>query len=71
LFHVGLPLAAYAILALSAGAARSDARQAQFGVGAAALLLLYVGIHNAWDSVAYHVFVGRCEADAERRGDES
>jgi hypothetical protein len=28
-------------------------------VGAAALLLLFVGIHNAWDSIAYHVFVKR------------
>jgi hypothetical protein len=30
-----------------------------FGVGAAALLLLFVGIHNAWDAVTYHVFVNR------------
>lgn len=27
------------------------------GVGAAALLLLFVGIHNAWDNIAYHVLV--------------
>jgi hypothetical protein len=27
-----------------------------FGVGAAALLLLFVGIHNAWDAVTYHVY---------------
>jgi hypothetical protein len=30
-----------------------------FAVGAAALLLLFVGIHNAWDAVTYHVFVNR------------
>ena len=24
---------------------------------AAALLLLFIGIHNAWDAIAYHVFV--------------
>jgi hypothetical protein len=26
---------------------------ALFTVGAAALLLLYIGIHNAWDTVTY------------------
>jgi len=57
LFHVLLPFAAYTTLAVAAGAARSHVREALFGVGAAALLLLFVGIHNAWDSVAYHVFM--------------
>ncbi len=57
LFHTLLPLAAYAALALSAFAATSQTREVLFGVGAAALLLLFIGIHNAWDAVAYHVFV--------------
>lgn len=56
LFHALLPLAAYAILALSAFVAPSRTREALFGVGAAALLLLFIGIHNAWDSTSYHVF---------------
>jgi hypothetical protein len=59
LFHVLLPLAAYAMLAASALAARSLTRPALFTVGAAALLLLFVGIHNASDAVTYHVFVRR------------
>lgn len=57
LFHVLLPFAAYATLAVSAFAARSHVGEALFGIGAAALLLLFAGIHNAWDSVAYQVFV--------------
>lgn len=57
LFHVLLPFAAYATLAASAYAARSNVGRALFGVGAAALLLLFIGIHNAWDAVTYHVFV--------------
>jgi hypothetical protein len=61
LFHVLLPLASYAMLAGSAFAARSHARPALFIVGTAALLLLFVGIHNAWDAVTYHVFVRRRE----------
>ena len=56
-----LPFAAYAILAISAFAARSQVREALFGVAAAALLLLFIGIHNAWAAVTYHVFVNRQE----------
>ena len=56
LCHAILPLAAYAILAISAFATTSRTREALFGVGAATLLLLFIGIHNAWDSTAYHVF---------------
>jgi hypothetical protein len=71
LFHVGLPLVAYSILALSSFVATSHAREALFGVGGAALLLLFIGIHNAWDSVAYHVFVHRAEAKTERPTDDT
>jgi hypothetical protein len=58
-FHVLLPLIAYAMLALTALAAPLHVRGALFGVGAAALLLLFCGIHNAWDTVAFYVFVQR------------
>ena len=57
LFHVLLPLATYAVLTISASSAHSHARSALFLVGGAALLLLFIGIHNAWDAVTYHVFV--------------
>lgn len=43
LFHVLLPFAAYLMLAVSAYAARSHLHEALFGVGAAALLLLFIG----------------------------
>ena len=71
LFHVVLPLAAYAILALSSFAAPSHTREALFGVGGAALLLLFTGIHNAWDSVAYHVLVTKADTNTARRRDEA
>ena len=61
LFHLLLPFAAYATLAVSACAARSHARPALFLAGGAALLLLFIGIHNAWDTVTYHVFVKKRE----------
>jgi hypothetical protein len=57
LFHVWLPLAAYAALSLTCFAANSRTRLALFGVGTSTLLLLFIGIHNAWDNVSYHVLV--------------
>jgi hypothetical protein len=68
LFHALLPFAAYATLAIAAYATLNHVRVALFGVGAAALLLLFIGIHNAWDSVTYHVFVKRRgQPEAKRR----
>jgi len=62
-----LPVAAYAMLPLSALAASSHAHEAAFGVAAAVLLLLFIGIRNAWDGIAYHVFVNVLKGRADRR----
>lgn len=59
LFHLLLPLGAYAMLTLSGIAALYHTPPALFGVAAAALLLLFSGIHNTWDSLIYHVFSQR------------
>ncbi len=67
MFHVLLPLTAYAMLAVSACVACAHARPALFAVGAAALLLLFIGIHNAWDTVMYHVFVRKREQPESER----
>jgi hypothetical protein len=56
LFHALLPSAAYAIIALSSFIARSNVGEALFVLSAAVLTLLFVGIHNAWDAVTYHVY---------------
>ena len=65
LFHSVLPFAAYAALAASPYAARQHAYDTMFGVAGAALVLLFVGIHNAWDAVTYHVYVGRTKKRPE------
>jgi hypothetical protein len=57
LFHAVLPILTYATLSASAIAAFFDPAECLFGVAAAALLLLFIGIHNAWDAVTYHIFV--------------
>lgn len=61
LFHVLLPLAGYAAIAAMAWIARSNMDDALYVMSAAALLLLFVGIHNAWDAVTYHVFTKKQE----------
>jgi len=59
LCHAILPFAGYAMLAGCAYEARAHAYGPMFGIAAAVLLLLFVGIHNAWDAATYHVFVIR------------
>jgi hypothetical protein len=61
LFHCLLPFVAYAMLAVSAFVAHSQARAALFVVSAATLVFLFVGIHNAWDGVTYHIFIRKGE----------
>jgi hypothetical protein len=71
LFIVLLPAAGYALLVAAAFAAPFHGPEALFALGAAALLLLFIGIHNAWDGVAYHVFVKRPDVGTESRRDET
>jgi hypothetical protein len=59
LCHAVMPLVAYAVLIASAFWAASRPGEALFGMGAGVLLLLFVGIHNAWDSVAFTALVVR------------
>jgi ABC-type uncharacterized transport system YnjBCD permease subunit len=52
-------MAAYGMLAGPAALALSLLQPALFLVSGATLLLLFLGIYNAWDAVTYHVFVQR------------
>jgi hypothetical protein len=67
LFHVVLPLASYAMLASAALEAPAHTQGALFAIAAAALLLLLIGIHNAWDAVAYHVLLNVPGSNAAAR----
>jgi hypothetical protein len=67
LFHLLLPVAAYATLIASAALALSHPRPALFASGAASLLLLFIGIHNAWDTVTWHVFLRKTKEQHAQR----
>jgi len=59
LFHFLFPIAAYAVLAIAAFVANSHARASLYLVAAATLVFLFIGIHNAWDGITWHVFHDR------------
>jgi hypothetical protein len=52
-WYTALPLLTYAILLAAGAAARWHPRPALFMVAAISLVLLFIGIHNAWDTVTY------------------
>ena len=60
-----LPGGLYAALALAALLLRTTTQLALFGIGGAALGLLLLGIHNAWDTVTY-IVVGGSRGDATK-----
>jgi len=55
IWHIVLPFAAYAALLVSSIFLAGDPEPCLFVIAATALLLLFVGIHNAWDAVTYIV----------------
>jgi hypothetical protein len=67
LWHVVLPFIAYAGLLVPASTLSRRPAPALFGIGSVALLLLFIGIHNAWDTIAYQVFVMRKPGQDESR----
>jgi hypothetical protein len=54
-WHQVLPMIAYVTLFVGAAGLSHDQPWALFAIGGVSLLLLCVGIHNAWDTVAYVV----------------
>jgi hypothetical protein len=62
-WHIVLPAAAYAAVLLSALLLDRNSAGPLFGIAAATLLLLCIGIHNAWDTVTYLTFTALKAAD--------
>jgi hypothetical protein len=64
IWHTVLPLAAYVCLALAAAMLSRRPTSMLFVIGSATLLLLFIGIPNAWDAVTY-IAVGRSQAPSK------
>ena len=65
MWHSILPTVAYTAIALAGCVLGLDASTGMFAIAGATVLLLFVGIHNAWDTAAFVAL----EA-ARRRGEE-
>jgi hypothetical protein len=61
IFHVILPFVAYGALVSGSVMLHPHPVRALFDIGCAALLLLFIGIHNAWDTTTWVL------ADSQRR----
>ncbi len=53
LWHTVFPLISYTVLVVAAIVFAGNPSLALFGIAAVTLLLLFIGIHNAWDTVTY------------------
>jgi hypothetical protein len=53
LFHTVLPLVAYLVIAATVWALPRSPVASLFVIAGAAVLLMFVGIHNAWDTVTF------------------
>jgi hypothetical protein len=74
LFHAILPLTAYGALASAMFLAFSHLETGLFFAGFATLLMLFIGIHNAWDTATWHMFyrgsAGNDKSDEESEEDK-
>jgi hypothetical protein len=61
IWHAALPLTAYAGLPVAALLLQPYPTPSLFVIGGAALLLLFIGIHNAWDAIVFIALLRRPE----------
>jgi hypothetical protein len=69
IWHVALPIVAYLVMVVGAFTLDGQFIGALFAIAGSALLLLYIGIHNAWDATTY-VASGRAAAEASKRDEQ-
>lgn len=65
-WHVFLPMAAYAMLFVGAAGLAHEQPWTFFLIGGVTMLLLAIGIHNAWDTVTYMVMIRNEEKGKEK-----
>jgi hypothetical protein len=68
LWHCAFPLIAYVTMLVSGIDLEPHATMSLFAVAAAVLLLLFIGIHNSWDTVTYLVITRSKEESSAPKG---
>jgi len=71
LWHAVLPVVAYGLIAGGALSLTRAEHEALFVVAAATLLLVFIGIHNAWDTVTWLALRRVQEREHEHESDAS
>jgi hypothetical protein len=66
LWYVALPFVAYVVLLAAGVSLARHAAQSLFVIAATALVLLFTGIHNAWDTVTYVAIRRAAEGTSSR-----
>jgi hypothetical protein len=66
-WHLVLPMAAYVALFVGAAGLSHEQPWALFAIGAVSLVLLFIGIHNAWDTVTYLAAYQKPNGDKGKR----
>jgi hypothetical protein len=66
LFHCLFPLIAYSTLVVAAATLPRIPTPSLFAIASTSLLLLFSGIHNAWDAVIYIAFTSRGTPGGEK-----
>jgi uncharacterized protein (TIGR02246 family) len=67
IFHAILPLIAYSTLVIAGIFLVRSSEDALLAVGGAALLLMFIGIHNAWDTAVWMMVSGRGAGDEPQK----
>jgi len=57
-WHVVLPLSAYLVVCVGGARLAGPATVPLFAIAGAAMLLVFIGIHNAWDTIQYLALQG-------------
>jgi hypothetical protein len=68
LWHIILPALAYATMLVAGLLLARNLANALFCIGPATLLLVFIGIHNAWDTVTYLTLGGQLREQEIPRG---
>jgi phosphotransferase system glucose/maltose/N-acetylglucosamine-specific IIC component len=64
IWHAGLPILAYASLVHAGVAIARGSADTEWIVGGASLLLVFIGIHNAWDTVTWITLVAKGQTES-------
>jgi len=66
LWHFALPIVAYTSLFVASTVFIAHMESALFAIAAVALLLMFIGIHNAWDTATWMAFPARREEETAK-----